>query len=347
MIALSTQGDARPEYIIKTSKFTSATSDEDYADYVKDASASRGYTTVFKIPRNPIKRPLKPVMIFDRSVPIIQGCVDVDGDGYKDLLVTHHLENSEYVARYYKGKDDTADGLPFEQEHRWASTGEGTTMFGELGNHKARWGDLQIITNDDGTTKKRLFAAGSEGENNNVIYWDYDNTTDTFDVNPTILDVSSIERSVDNELHVVSIRALPGALMIAGRDGAYFMKYNATDDTYKLKDVPGIEEMMNEEGTEYSDFWCFNSGLDDGTMVFITLRKPDGGKDSTLEFRTFDPSKRSRKQISDILMEVKVPPKAQRITALRIDDSFDVMKDAKQLIVAHKDGATIMNVVPN
>lgn len=39
------------------------------------------------------------------------------------------------------------------------------------------------------------------------------------------------------------------------------------------------------------------------TIVFITLRKPDGGKDSTLEFRTFDPSKRSRKQISDILME--------------------------------------------
>ena len=184
-------------------------------------------------------------------------------------------------------------------------------------------------------------------ENNNVIYWDYDSDTDTFDVNPTILDVSSIDRSVDNELHVVSIRALPGALMIAGRDGAYFMKYNATDDTYKLKDVPGIEEMMNKEGTEYSDFWCFNSGLDDGTMVFITLRKPDGGKDSTLEFRTFDPSKRSRKQISDILMEVKVPAKAQRITALRVDDSFDVMKDAKQLIVAHKDGATIMDVVPN
>ena len=141
-----------------------------------------------------------------------------------------------------------------------------------------RWGDLQIITNDDGTTKKRLFAAGSEGENNNVIYWDYDSDTDTFDVDATILDVSSIERSVDNELHVVSIRALPGALMIAGRDGAYFMKYNATDDTYKLKDVPGIEEMMNVEGTEYSDFWCFNSGLNDGTMVFITLRKPDGGK---------------------------------------------------------------------
>ena len=62
---------------------------------------------------------------------------------------------------------------------------------------------------------------------------------------------------------------------------------------------------------------------------------------------TFDPSKRSRKQISDILMEVKVPAKAQRITALRIDDSFDVMKDAKQLIVAHKYGATIMDVVPN
>ena len=62
---------------------------------------------------------------------------------------------------------------------------------------------------------------------------------------------------------------------------------------------------------------------------------------------TFDPSKRSRKQISDILMEVKVPAKAQRITALRVDDSFDVIKDAKQLIVAHKDGATIMDVTPN
>jgi len=345
VIALDTQGDARPEYIIKTFKFSRAVPVESYADYVQGASTSKGYTVVLKIPRYPITHPLKPVMFFDRSVPIIQGCVDVDGDGYKDLLVTHHLENSEYVARYYKGRDDSADGLPFEKVQQWASTGEGTTMFGELGNHKARWGDLQIITKDDGSTVKRLFAAGSEGENNNVIYWDYDPETDTFDVDPTILDVSSIERSVDNELHVVSVRALPGAIMLAGRDGAYFMRYNQAKDTYKLKDVPGIEDLMNVEGTEYSDFWCFNSGKDDGTMVFIILRKPDGGKDSTLEFRTFDPSKRPKKQISELLMEVNVPPKAQRITALRTDDSFDTMKDAKQLIVAHKDGATIFDVV--
>jgi len=316
-----------------------------FADYVTDAG--RSYTTVFKIPEDwdPINDPLEPVMIFDRSVPIIQGCIDVDGDGYKDLLVSHHLENSKYVARYYKGKDDSADDNPFENTHKWASTGKGSSMFGELGNHKARWGDLQIINNGD-IIKKRLFAVGSQGENNNVIYWDYDPVADVFDSDPTILDVSSIERSTNNELHVVSIRALPGAIMLAGKDGAYFLKYLADQDSYNLQIVPGIEEKMakREGKIEYSDFWCFNSGKDDGKMVFAILRKPVGAKNSAIEFRTFDPSLPSNK-ISDVLMEVPLPPKAQRITALREDDSYNVMLDAKQLIVAHQQGATILEVV--
>jgi hypothetical protein len=118
--------------------------------------------------------------------------MDIDGDGYKDLLVTHHLENSKYVARYYKGKDDSSDGQPFEATHRWASTGPGSSME----EHKARWGDVQII-NDGSTVRKRLFAVGSEGENNNVIYWDYDPVSDTFAKNPTVLDVSMVDAAVN------------------------------------------------------------------------------------------------------------------------------------------------------
>ena len=117
---------------------------------------------------------------------------------------------------------------------------------------------------------------GSENDDNNVIYWDYDPIKDKFQRNPTVLDVSSIARSVNNQLNLVSIRALPGAIMLAGRDGAYFLKYSAEEDTYTLKDVPGIKESMSDPNNEYSDFWCFNSGNNDGTMVFAILRKPNG-----------------------------------------------------------------------
>ena len=176
---------------------------------------------------------------------------------------------------------------------------------------------------------------GSENDDNNVIYWDYDPIKDKFQRNPTVLDVSSIARSVNNELNLVSIRALPGAIMLAGRDGAYFLKYSAEEDTYTLKDVPGIEESMSDPNNEYSDFWCFNSGNNDGTMVFAILRKPNGNRNSAIEFRTFDPSLPNDEQISDLLMEVALPPKAQRITALRVDDSYDDdgMLDVKQLIL--------------
>lgn len=63
-----------------------------------------------------------------------------------------------------------------------------------------------------------------------------------------------------------------------------------------------------------------------------------------MEFRSFDPSLAPGEQISDILKELALPAKAQRITALRVDDSFDPMLDVKELIVAHKRGATILNV---
>ena len=73
-------------------------------------------------------------------------------------------------------------------------------------------------------------------------------------------------------------------------------------------------------------------------MVFAILRKPNGNRNhhSAIEFRTFDPSSLpNNKQISDLLMEVALPPKAQRITALRVDDSYDDdgMLDVKQLIL--------------
>ena len=228
VVVLDTKGDARPEYIIKTSKFktTDTITKDMFVDYFADAP--RSWTTVFKIPDDPINNPLEIVQVFDRSVPILQGCADVDGDGYKDLLVTHHTTSSEYVARYYKGKDDS-DDVPFESVHQWASTGKDSSLFADLGEHKARWGDLQII-NNEGTVKKRLFAVGSENDDNNVIYWDYDPIKDKFQRNPTVLDVSSIARSVNNQLNLVSIRALPGAIMLAGRDGAYFLKYSAEEE---------------------------------------------------------------------------------------------------------------------
>lgn len=344
LIALDTRGDAKPEYIIKTSKLQNGADPEWFADHVPGMEP--GYTTVLKIPDDPINDPLEVVMTFDRAVPIAQGCLDIDGDGYKDLLVTHHTKSSNYVARYYKGKDDSEDGLPFEATHQWASTGAGSSMEGSLKQHKARWGDIQIIKegyNYGGTTfRKRLFVTGSEGEKNNVIYWDYNKATDTFDEDPTVLDVSSLEYAENNELNMVSVRTLSGAAMLAGSDGVYFLKYNKDDDTYSKIDVPG---MLPPKKTRYSDFWCFNSGKNDGTMVFVILNKPKKG-DSVMEFRTFNPSL-SENQISDILMEVPLPPNAQRLTALRVDNSFDVNKDAKQFIVAHKRGATIYEVVPN
>jgi len=215
-------------------------------------------------------------MTFDRAVPIIQGCLDLDGDGYKDLLVTHHLAGAKFVARYYKGKDDSIDGVPFEQNHQWASTGKDTSMSVALKEHKARWGDLQLINGGPA----RLFAAGTEGKSNHVIYWDYDPSTDSFDADPTILDVTAADAD-ENKLRLVSVRALPGAVMLSGQDGAYFFKYNS-DDTY---------------------------------------------------------------QISDILFEVEVQPKAQRITVLRTDNSYNVNLDTKQLIIAHRNGADIFDVV--
>jgi len=42
-----------------------------------------------------------------------------------------------------------------------------------------------------------------------------------------------------------------------------------------------------------------------------------------------------------------MPSKAQRITILREDDSFDVTKKAKQLIVAHSEGANIYEIKYN
>ena len=213
-------------------------------------------------------------------------------------------------------------------------------MSGSLGEHKARWGDLQII-NDGSSVRKRLFAVGSEGENNNVIYWDYHPESDTFDSDPTVLDVSMLPAAVNNELHLVSVRALPGAIMLAGKDGAFFFKYSSAENRYTPLNVPGITPT---DKIEYSDFWCFNSGLNDGKMVFVILRKPTGNKESAMEFRSFDPSL-PEDQISDIIKEIALPAKAQRITALRVDDSFDTMLDVKQLIVAHKQGATILDVV--
>jgi len=170
IIALDVTGDARPEYLIKTSKFAKGDGSvpiTDFADYIPNKG--KGYTTVLRIPDDILNDPLEVVMSYDRSVPILQGCVDIDGDGYKDLLVTHHLQSSQFVARYYKGKDDSIDGMPFEQNHQWASTGKGTSMYGPLNEHKARWGDLQFIKGGP----IRLFAVGTEGKSNHVLYWDY------------------------------------------------------------------------------------------------------------------------------------------------------------------------------
>jgi len=131
--------------------------------------------------------------------------------------------------------------------------------------------------------------------------------------------------------------------MLAGSDGAYFLRYNKGNDSYSKIDVPGI---LPPNTTGYTDFWCINSGLGDGKMVFVILRKPPGNRKSVMEFRMFDPSL-TEDSISDILMEVSLPPKAQRLTVLRVDNTFNVNRDAKKFIVAHKKGATIYDVVPN
>jgi len=341
VIALDTGGDddGRPEYLIKTSKFAkgSGAEIEDFADYAPNMGKS--YTTVLRITDDPINNPLEIVMTFDRAVPIIQGCLDLDGDGYKDLLVTHHLEKAKFVARYFKGKDDSIDGIPFEQNHQWASTGQDTSMDVALEEHKARWGDLQFIKGGP----VRLFAVGTEGKSNHVIYWDYDPSKDLFDADPTILDINVADAD-ENKLRLVSVRALPGAVMLAGQDGAYFFKYNS-DDSYQMKPVPGL---WSRDETEYSDFWCLNSGRNDGKMVFVVLRKRFGNKKAAMEFRSFDPKlPNPEDQISDILFEIPVQPKAQRITVLRTDNSYNVNLDAKQLIIAHKYGADIFDVVYN
>jgi len=338
VIALDKGGDERPEYLIKTSKFAKADGIEieDFSDHVKGMGKS--YTTVLRIPDDPINNPLEVVMSFDRAVPIIQGCVDLDGDGHKDLLVTHHLEKAEFVARYFKGKDDSIDGVPFEQDYQWASTGQGTSMDAALKESKARWGDLQFINGGP----VRLFAVGTQGMSKHVIYWDYDPGTDTFDTDPTILDVNAADAD-ENKLRLVSVRALPGAVMLAGQDGAYFFQYKSGDDTYQMKPVPGL---WSRDETEYSDFWCFNSGRNDGKMVFVILRKRFGNKMAAMEFRSFDLKlPNPEDQISDILFEVPVQPKAQRITVLRTDNSYNVNLDTKQLIIAHRNGADIFDVV--
>ena len=130
--------------------------------------------------------------------------------------------------------------------------------------------------------------------------------------------------------------------MLAGKDGAFFLKHSSADDTYSPLNVPGIAP--TEKIDSYPEFWCFNSGLNDGKMFFVILRKLKGNRNSAMEFRSFDPSLPPGEQISDILKVISLPAKAQRITALRVDDSFDPMLDVKQLIVAHKQGATILNV---
>ena len=58
VIALDTEGDARPEYIIKTSKFQTNENitKEMFEDYVP--GLKRSWTTVFKIPEDPINNPL-------------------------------------------------------------------------------------------------------------------------------------------------------------------------------------------------------------------------------------------------------------------------------------------------
>merc|ERR1711862_300183 len=115
--------------------------------------------------------------------------------------------------------------------------------------------------------------------------------------------------------------------------------------TYQMMPVPGI---WPRDETGYSDFWCLNSGRNDGKMVFVVLRKQFKQEMAAMEFRSFDPTlPNPEDQISDILFEVEVQPKAQRITVLRTDNSYNVNLDAKQLIIAHRNGADIFDVVPS
>ena len=341
VIALDTTGDARPEYLIKTSKYKKDdnTTIEIFADHAPGIGQS--WTSVLKIPDDPINNPLIVVMTFDRAVPSVQGCIDIDGDGYKDLILTHHLVKAEFVSRYYKGKDDSVDGKPFEDDYKWASEGKGSSMGPNSNAHKARWGDITVLKGAyayGSPDTYRLFAVGSKSVANNVLYWDYIPDKDRFNKNPQIMDVT--EASDDNKLFLTTVRALPGAIMLAGPSGAFFFKYMQSDDTYKMIPVPGLLP------GNYSDFWCIPSGVRNDLMVFILLRKVGGNGNSVLEFRTFDTT---LGVISDNLdgEEIYVSSNAQRITVLREDDSFDVSKMAKQLIVAHSKGATIYEIKYN
>ena len=115
-------------------------------------------------------------------MPSVQGCIDIDGDGFKDLILTHHLASSDHVSRYYKGKDESIDSKPFEDEHKWAGSGKGTSMGPEFDDAKARWGDITVLKGAYGSPDSYiLFAVGSSDVDNNIIYWDYNADRDTFD----------------------------------------------------------------------------------------------------------------------------------------------------------------------
>lgn len=136
-----------------------------------------------------------------------------------------------------------------------------------LDGGKARWGDLTRLK--DNPDSWRLFAVGTQGFANHVLYWDYDNLSDTFDRQATKMDVTAA--SDDNKLALTSVRALPGAVMLSGQSGALFFRYDSVNDTYNLTPVPDL--LPN---TTYSDFWCIPSGVRDDLMVFILLRKSSG-----------------------------------------------------------------------
>jgi hypothetical protein len=344
VITLDVRGDSRPEYLLKTSKIDrddlkGGVSGSDFVDWDGDPGGSM---TVFKIPEDPISKPLVPVMRFPRSVPIVSGMHDVDGDGFKDLLITEHTNKAEFVARYYKGKSDR-DGKPFESNYRWTSDGAGTSMAGN--GHKARWGDIQVIS----PSVQRLYAAGAEDTDNNVIYWRYDKARDTFDARATIFDLKETAAARNNELNLTTVRAMSGSLMFGGKDGAFlFVRRNGSGngygpsaggnvDSYVYKKVPGIDRRF-----EYPEFWCLPSQRKGSTNVVTAILRKRGGSPSVIEFRVFDTVKGA---LSNVVKEVTLPgSQAQRIDVLRDDNSFDVNRPVKQFIVAHQDGASVYDV---